>query len=322
VVAGSTGGPVGDFCAALADLQRSSGISRANLARTLSYGRSQLYEILDGRVKRPPEWDRLVEPLVRACLGPGHGDAGRERAIADWRRRHEILVRVHDELLRRSVVAGPAATARRARASQSLLAHTEELWPRLVSHPFVQAVCDGTLDDVAFRRWMVNDHYYNVEYQRFIAGLAAIAPTAAATESIAAGIPGNHIGLDQISRLSTRSFIDVDVEPALVAVGFTSYLHVQVARGYEPALAALYASETVYFETWSKIRPTAKRSTPYWHLIDHWSSEPYAIWLATLGRLLDTAAPDGLGPETYRVFERVVRFELLHFTVMFAGETW
>ena len=87
-----SGGPVAKFCAALRQLQQNSGLDRAALARRVNYSRSQLYEILDGGIRRPPEWDRLVEPLVRACTGND------ERAVRDWRRRHSVLVEVYREL--------------------------------------------------------------------------------------------------------------------------------------------------------------------------------------------------------------------------------
>jgi len=78
----------------LGRLQQGCGLDRTTLARRLKYSRSQMYEILDGRISRPPEWDRLVEPLVRACTGND------ERAVAVWRERHAVLVRVDSELRR------------------------------------------------------------------------------------------------------------------------------------------------------------------------------------------------------------------------------
>jgi len=87
-------GPVAEFCAGLRQLQQASGLDRAVVARRVGYSRSQLYEILDGRIRRPPEWDRLVEPLVRVCTGDD------KRAVAYWRRRHDVLVAVYDELTR------------------------------------------------------------------------------------------------------------------------------------------------------------------------------------------------------------------------------
>ena len=239
----SANGPVAEFCAALRELERSSGISRPALARQLHYGRSQLYEILDGRIRRPPEWDRLVEPLVRACL-PGSLDRdGRERTVADWRRRHDVLIRVYDELNRQAARATLGAPEPpRLTASRSLLAHSEQQWSQLAVHPFVQAVARGELSDEVFRRWLVNDHHYNVEYQRFIAGLAGIAPTDAATEAIATATSGSRLGLSQLRKLAERFVVDLDAEPEPATVGLTAFLQAQVSRGYPTAMSALYAA--------------------------------------------------------------------------------
>ncbi len=81
--------PVAGFCAGLRRLQQGCGLDRAALARRLGYSRSQLYAILDGRIIRPPEWDRLVEPLVRVCTGND------ESAVAVWRQQHDVLVEVY-----------------------------------------------------------------------------------------------------------------------------------------------------------------------------------------------------------------------------------
>lgn len=89
---GERGAPVAEFCADLKQLQQRSGLGRSVLARRLSFSRSQLYDVLDGRISRPPDWDRLVEPLVRACTG----DDG--QAVLIWRQRHDILVEVYHQL--------------------------------------------------------------------------------------------------------------------------------------------------------------------------------------------------------------------------------
>jgi transcriptional regulator with XRE-family HTH domain len=96
------GGPVAEFTAGLRRLQQRSGLDRAALARRLGYSRSQLYEILDGRITRPPDWDRLVEPLVRACTGND------ERAVAMWRQRHDVLLEVDYALRHHTLPGGPA----------------------------------------------------------------------------------------------------------------------------------------------------------------------------------------------------------------------
>ena len=126
----------------------------------------------------------------------------------------------------------------------------------------------GELSDEVFRRWLVNDHYYNVEYQRFIAGLAGIAPTDPATEAIATAMSGSRLGLSQLRELAERFVVDLDAEPEPATVGLTAFLQAQVSRGYPTAMSALYAAEKAYVHTWSAVRPTANRSTPYWFLLE------------------------------------------------------
>jgi len=86
-------GPVADFCADLGELQRRSGRGLSSLSRELSISRGHLYTILQGNVKRPPDWSRVVEPFVRAC------GADREE-VAQWRKRHDVLVQVVEQLRR------------------------------------------------------------------------------------------------------------------------------------------------------------------------------------------------------------------------------
>jgi tetratricopeptide (TPR) repeat protein len=88
-------GPVSEFCAQLDELRIESGAEVSLLAKRLGLSRAQLYAILGGRIKRPPDWDRVVRPLVHVCA---RGDPG---ALAAWRRRHAILTGVWEELRRR-----------------------------------------------------------------------------------------------------------------------------------------------------------------------------------------------------------------------------
>jgi tetratricopeptide (TPR) repeat protein len=86
---------VAEFCADLRQLCQASGCDLKVLARELKISRSQLGAILNGQIRRPPDWTRLVGPLVAACT---KGDAS---TVARWRQRHAVLVGVWEELSRR-----------------------------------------------------------------------------------------------------------------------------------------------------------------------------------------------------------------------------
>ncbi len=100
---GSAVGPVAEFCAALDELRKSSGRDIRTLAPKLNISRQQLYAILDGKRKTPPDWEKFVRPLVEACTGKD------SPAVAEWRRRHEVLVLVYEELNRRQRQTPPTA---------------------------------------------------------------------------------------------------------------------------------------------------------------------------------------------------------------------
>ena len=91
---GTAVGPLALFCARLKRLQQAVGITQTSLARTACLGTSQMSDILNGNIKRPPDWD-VTATVVRACLDwaerahkPVPADLGDE---ADWRRRYGDL---------------------------------------------------------------------------------------------------------------------------------------------------------------------------------------------------------------------------------------
>jgi tetratricopeptide (TPR) repeat protein len=93
-------GPVFEFCLGLRQLRIESDTDVTVLAKRLNLSRTQLYAVLAGRVKVPPDWDRVVRPLVEACT---ENDS---TAVAAWRRRHAILTGVWEELRHRDRQAG------------------------------------------------------------------------------------------------------------------------------------------------------------------------------------------------------------------------
>jgi HEAT repeat protein len=84
-------GPVALFCDRLRRLQQASGVKQAPLAAAAGRSTTQMSFILNGRIRRAPDWE-VVEAIVRTCLA----HTGRARRVVppdlgdleDWRRRH------------------------------------------------------------------------------------------------------------------------------------------------------------------------------------------------------------------------------------------
>jgi tetratricopeptide (TPR) repeat protein len=94
---------VAEFCADLRQLLEDSGKDEAGLRRHVAVGRSQTNAILNGNIRRPPDWTAFVGPVVRFCTD----DDG--RALTRWRRRHDVLVQVDEQVRRQERLAGRAA---------------------------------------------------------------------------------------------------------------------------------------------------------------------------------------------------------------------
>ena len=91
---GEPPGPLALFCARLKLVQVASGISQASLAGAVHLGRSQMSDILNGKIKRRPGWDVTIA-TVRACLecaeSRGRIVSPDLRDEEDWRRRYADL---------------------------------------------------------------------------------------------------------------------------------------------------------------------------------------------------------------------------------------
>lgn len=91
---GTASGPLALFCARLKRLQLASGITQARLKDVAHLGRAQMSDMLNGRIKRPPDWNVTIA-VVRACLEYAE-TRGRPvppdlRDEGDWRRRYADL---------------------------------------------------------------------------------------------------------------------------------------------------------------------------------------------------------------------------------------
>src|ERR1035438_6637101 len=88
---GTTSAPLRLFCERLRRLQTACGVKQSGLLGAAGLKRSQVSDILNGKIERPPDWGVTVA-IVRACLEHAETagrlvppDLGDE---ADWQRRY------------------------------------------------------------------------------------------------------------------------------------------------------------------------------------------------------------------------------------------
>jgi len=109
----TTWGPLALFCARLKRIQLASGVSQASLAGAAYLRKSQMSDILNGKIKRLPDWDVIIA-VIRTCFdyaeGKGRPMPPELRDEEDWRRRYSDLEHDLDTVARprtrREVLAG------------------------------------------------------------------------------------------------------------------------------------------------------------------------------------------------------------------------
>ncbi len=210
-------------------------------------------------------------------------------------------------------------TVARVTTSAQLLAHNGDLWAALTSHPFVVDAANGTLPRETFDRWLVDDHFYVVEFRRFLATLTAQAPTEQARDLLAGALVPLQAELDLFRHEVIGRGIRLSGEPCPTTLGYSAYLHACALDGYSVGLTALYAAEKAYFDAWSAVRARAEPNSPYWPFIDNWSSAAFGQWVVDVGALLDD---EPLSDALRRTFRRVVRFERRFWDAVYVGEQW
>jgi transcriptional regulator with XRE-family HTH domain len=91
------------FCVRLKRLQHAAGLTQTSLAAAAHLSTSQMSDILNGKIKRPPGWD-VVKKVVHACLAHAK-EAGKSLPVdlrdeGDWRRRYGDLEQDFDAAAR------------------------------------------------------------------------------------------------------------------------------------------------------------------------------------------------------------------------------
>jgi thiaminase/transcriptional activator TenA len=165
----------------------------------------------------------------------------------------------------------------------------------------------GTLPRSAFDRWLVEDYYFVRSFRAYLTELTAIAPDAQAREVLAGGLAALVPELELFETAAAERGLDLDAEPSLLNLGYSSYLTASVRAGWPVGITVLYAVEKAYYDAWASVRDTTGPDTQYAGFIANWSSPEFAAYVDQLGELVDRLE---LTADLMTAFDRVVRFEL------------
>jgi thiaminase len=191
--------------------------------------------------------------------------------------------------------------------ARALLTAQTAAWQRILDHPFVSRTSAGSLPKATFDRWIAEDYFFVLSFRSYLDALSAVAPDNEARMVLAGGSAALVPELALFEKAAAARGVDLDVEPSLLNLDYSSYLLASVQEGWPVGITVLYGVEKAYYDAWASVRDTTGADTQYAGFIANWSSPEFAAYVDQLGALVDR---EELTPEMSRAFDRVVRFEL------------
>jgi thiaminase len=206
-----------------------------------------------------------------------------------------------------------------------LVEANQAVWAAMAGHPFVLGLAHGTLPGSALQAWVQQDRVFVVQERRVVAALRA--------HGLPSRLDGLLADLDRSLVLEAEAFTQTaaehgfapDAEPWPICLGYTSYLRCAAFEGVLEGLAALYAAERAYLDTWTTVAERSPADSTYHAWIQNWSGEAFRGFVSALGRGLDELAGAPSPTLAHRlgvVFTGAARFELAFWEMCWSSQAW
>jgi thiaminase len=209
--------------------------------------------------------------------------------------------------------------------TEHLVESNRDLWMAMAGHPFVLGLADGTLPGSALQAWVQQDRIFVVEERRVVAALRAHGLPSRLDALLANLDRGLVLEAEAFAGTAAEHGFALEVEPWPVCLGYTSYLLCAAYDGVLEGLAALYAAERAYLDTWTAVAKLSPADSAYHAWIQNWSGQAFRAFVSTLGRGLDelTGTPSpALTGRLGVVFTGAARFELAFWEMCWSGQAW
>lgn len=215
--------------------------------------------------------------------------------------------------------------------STQLWQQHDDIYKKILAHPFNQQLSQGTLNSAAFQHYIIQDAHYLVSYGRALAVCAAKAYSAeeiiqfseAAKLAIVFERDMHHDFLSQFN-ISAQDFNQTPL--SLACHHYTSFLTATVwSESYPVALAALLPCFWIYAEVGKDIVQQSVPNNPYQAWIDTYAGEEFhsAVRdvIATIDRVAQNCDADTLA-KMHHAYRRGAELEWLFWDSAYHTQTW
>ena len=215
--------------------------------------------------------------------------------------------------------------------SQELFQRIENIYDRILAHPFVTGLTNGSLAPEAFRFYAVQDALYLREFSR---GLSILAAKASEEEAAILFNDSAKNALVVERALHGSFFAQWGLSPETVLatpmapnnVLYTSYLlRVAYERPFHEGLGAFLPCYWIYWEVGKALVSQGSPVPVYQQWIQTYASDAFAETVQRVLDLVDRVAQGLTEAERNRVIEHFVmasRFEYMFWDMGYRQQTW
>ena len=218
-----------------------------------------------------------------------------------------------------------------ARVRDRLWGAMQGIFDRILAHPFLAGLTDGSLPREAFGQYVVQDAIYLVDYARALALVGAKAPDEQAIAMFAAHAQGAleverslHAGLFREMRITDDAVRATPAMPATLA--YTSYLLRSCHQGsFAEGLAAVLPCYWIYAEVGARLLARSSPDPLYARWIATYGGEEFAKIVADVLALVDRVGDSASAAELEAMREHVVttaRYEWMFWDAAWRRENW
>jgi thiaminase (transcriptional activator TenA) len=207
----------------------------------------------------------------------------------------------------------------------------EDIFARILEHPFVAGLTDGSLPRDAFAHYVIQDAHYLLDYARALALVGAKAPDEAALAMFASHARGAleverslHAGFFRDMGITEEAVRATPVTPTTLA--YTSYLLRSCHQGsFAEGLAAVLPCYWIYAEVGDALLPRSSPEPLYARWIATYGGEEFGQIVADVLALVDRVGERASAAEQAAMREHVVataRYEWMFWDAGWRREAW
>jgi thiaminase/transcriptional activator TenA len=211
--------------------------------------------------------------------------------------------------------------------TQALRHQHHDLWHRMVTHPFVIELGEGTLPIEKFRAYFLQDYVFVHDLVAMTALGLAKAPTfraASRLNQFLTGIlnPENDLFVRAFKELGVSEAAYTAASAAPVTQAFGDFLlRTGLEGSFEDIVTVLYVTEGTYLDWGTQLLEAGKspKQAIYREWITLHGPQVLGAFVAALGQHLDSAELGSHRPRVERIFHTTLRYEYLFWEGAYHG---